>query len=320
MAHGLIILRIGANDSSMRICSLLPSATEIAFALGLGDSVVAVTHECDYPPEARTRQIVVKSIIDAARDGSAEIDQTIGKLLRAKKGIYTIDLPRFMEASPDLILTQELCDVCAVDYNEVVAAAQSLARKPEIISLAPSLLSDVLRDIELVGEAAGKKLEAEALVSRLKNRIDRVREQASCSDYRPRVACIEWLDPIYSAGHWVPEMVEWAGGIDGLGKKGRPSEKIDWDRIVQAAPEAIVLMPCGFEIERILREMHLLYRLPGWSDLPAVHKGNVFAVNGSAYFNRSGPRLVDGLEILAQIIHPEIFPWQASPEAAQRLN
>ncbi len=303
----------------MRICSLLPSATEIAFALGLGDSVVAVTHECDYPPEAKTKQIVVKSSIDAARSGSAEIDETVGKLLRAKKSIYTIDLPRFREANPDLILTQELCDVCAVNYNEVLAASASLARKPEIISLAPALLSDVLRDIELVGKMAGKKREAEIFVAHLQKRIDRVREKASRSDYRPRVACLEWLEPIYNAGHWIPEMVELAGGMDGLGKKGKPSEKIDWDRVIQSAPEVIVLMPCGFEIARTLKELRLLYQLPGWSDLPAVKKGNVFAVNGSAYFNRSGPRLVDGLEILARIIHPEIFPLQTAPEAAQRL-
>ena len=303
----------------MRICSLLPSATEIAFALGLGDSVVAVTHECDYPPEAKTKQIVVKSSIDAARSGSAEIDETVGKLLRAKKSIYTIDLPRFREANPDLILTQELCDVCAVNYNEVLAASASLARKPEIISLAPALLSDVLRDIELVGKMAGKKREAEIFVAHLQERIDRVREKASRSDYRPRGACLEWLEPIYNAGHWIPEMVELAGGMDELGEKGKPSEKIDWDRVVQSAPEVIVLMPCGFEIARTLKELRLLYQLPGWSDLPAVKKGNVFAVNGSSYFNRSGPRLVDGLEILARIIHPEIFPLQTAPEAAQRL-
>ncbi len=303
----------------MRICSLLPSATEIAFSLGLGDSVVAVTHECDYPPEAKTKQIVVKSSIDAARSSSAEIDETIGKLLKGKKGIYTIDLPRFREANPDLILTQELCDVCAVDYDEVVAATRSLARQPKIISLAPTLLSDVLRDIELVGEATGRKREAQVFVEQLRERIDRVRKQASRSDYRPRVACLEWLEPIYNAGHWVPEMVELAGGMDGLSKKGKPSEKVAWSQVVQFAPEVIVLMPCGFDIERAMKEVHLLYNLPGWSDLSAVKKRNLFAVNGSAYFNRSGPRLVDGLEILAQIIHPEIFPWEAPPEAARRL-
>ncbi|MGH7772329.1 MAG: ABC transporter substrate-binding protein, partial [Candidatus Binatia bacterium] len=154
----------------------------------------------------------------------------------------------------------------------------------------------------------------------LRGRIDRVREKASSSDLRPRVACLEWLDPIYSAGHWVPEMVELAGGTDGLAKKGVPSMKTDWNRVVEFAPEVIVLMPCGFDVERTLKEFHLLQRLPGWNELPAVKQQRVFAANGHAYFNRSGPRLVDGLEILAQVIHPEIFPWKTAPGAARRLG
>lgn len=304
----------------MRICSLLPSATEIAFALGLGDCVVGVTHECDYPAEAKKKPIVVKSIIDQHKSSSEEIDRIISEHLQAGKGIYSIDVPRLQEASPDLILTQELCDVCAVDYGEVVEASRSLPQKPKIISLNPSLLSDVLRDIERVGKATGKEREAEAVVAPLRKRIERVREQARLSDLRPRVACIEWLDPIYSAGHWAPEMVELAGGADGLAIKGEPSPRIDWEKVARFGPEVIVLMPCGFEIQRTLKEIHLLQRLPGWSDLPAVKEGRLFAVNGPAYFNRSGPRLVDGLEILAQIIHPEIFPWRTPPEAAHRVG
>ena len=304
----------------MRICSLLPSATEIAFALGLDDSVVAVTHECDYPPQARSKRVVVKSSIDPASQGSAEIDKSIGERLKDSRGVYTIDLPRLREADPDLILTQELCDVCAVDYNEVLSAARSLARKPKIISLTPTLLAGVLRDIELVGEATGKQREAGAVVGRLRARIDRVREQVAGAGTRPRVACIEWLDPIYIAGHWIPEMVELAGGTDELGKKGLPSEKTSWDRVVQSAPEVIVLMPCGFEVERTMKEFELLRRLPGWDDLPAVRERRVFAVNGSAYFNRPGPRLVDGLEILARLFHPKIFPAEPDAETARRVD
>ena len=304
----------------MRICSLLPSATEIAFALGLDDSVVAVTHECDYPPQARSKRVVVKSSIDPARQGSAEIDKSIGERLKGSRGVYTIDLPRLREADPDLILTQELCDVCAVDYDEVLSAARSLARKPKIISLTPTLLAGVLRDIELVGEATGKQREAGAVVGRLRARIDRVREQVAGAGTRPRVACIEWLDPIYTAGHWIPEMVELAGGRDELGKKGLPSEKTSWDRVVQSVPEVIVLMPCGFEVERTMKEFELLPRLPGWDDLPAVRERRVFAVNGSAYFNRPGPRLVDGLEILARLFHPKIFPGELDAETARRVD
>ena len=304
----------------MRICSLLPSAREIAFALGLGDSVVAVTHECDYPPEAKTKRVVVKNVIDAHTYSSHEINRVISERLRAKKSIYTIDLPAFKAADPDLILTQELCDVCAVDYNEVIEASQVLSQKPKIISLNPSLLSDVLREIEYVGQATGKEKVAEALVLHLRERIDQVRKQVSRADLRPRVACLEWLDPIYNAGHWVPEMVELAGGQEGLAQKARPSREINWEQVLDFAPEVMVLMPCGFDVKRTSEDARLLYSLPGWKELPAVRQGRVFAVNGHAYFNRSGPRLVDGLEILGQIIHPEIFPWQASVEAVQKLE
>lgn len=304
----------------MRICSLLPSATEIAFALGLGDEVVGVTHECDYPPEAKKRRVVVRSAINPHRHASGEIDRLVREHLQKKKSIYAIDLPMFQEANPDFILTQDLCDVCALDYNEVIEAARSLAQAPKIVSLSPSTLSEVLRDIEAVGEAAGRTPEAEALVTNLKRRIERVRERAASSDLKPRVACIEWLDPIYNAGHWVPEMVELAGGIDGLGEKGDPSKKITWETVRAFAPEVVILLPCGFDVARSLKEASLLSRLGGWKELPAVKSDRVYAVNGSAYFNRSGPRLIDGLEILAEIIHPEIFPWRASPEAAQRLS
>jgi iron complex transport system substrate-binding protein len=305
---------------AMRVCSLLPSATEIAFALGLGDSVVGVTHECDYPPEARKKPVVVKSAIDPRTNSSGQIDAIVNEYLQSKKSVYTIDLSRFREANPDVILTQELCDVCAVDYQEVAEAAKSLSKKPKIVSLTPASLLDVLGDITRVGEATGKEKEAKAFVDSLRKRIERVTNQASRSSSRPRVACLEWLDPIYTAGHWVPEMVELAGGKNGLGQKGLPSARIDWSRVADFAPEVIVLMPCGFDVQRTLREINLLYRLPGWSELPAVQEKRIFAVNGNAYFSRSGPRLVDGLEILAQIIHPETFPWQAPSEAAQRIG
>lgn len=304
----------------MRVCSLLPSATEIAFALGLGDSVVAVTHECDYPPEAKKKRVVVKSVIDAQSNSSHQINEAISERLRAGKSIYTIDLPAFKAADPELILTQELCDVCAVDYNEVLEASRLLSQRPKIISLNPSLLSDVLREIEYVGHATGREKEAAALVRHLKERVDQVENQASRSDLRPRVACLEWLDPIYNAGHWVPEMVELAGGQEGLAQKGRPSRQINWDEVLDFAPEVMVLMPCGFDVKRASEDARLLCALPGWKELPAVKQGKVFAVNGHAYFSRSGPRLVDGLEILGQLIHPEIFPWQASPEAARKLE
>ena len=303
----------------MRICSLLPSATEIAFALGLGDSLVGVSHECDYPPEAKQVTVVVRSNVDPYRNSSNEIDKIVARTVKANQSIYHIDLNLFQQANPDLILTQGLCDVCALDYDQVVQAAQSLAQQPKIISLNPVTLSDVLRDISHVGQNTGKTKQAELFVAGLSQRIESVRQRTASSDLRPKVACLEWLDPMYSAGHWVPEMVDIAGGIDGLAKVGQVSKKITWNMIQEYQPEIIILMPCGFTVERTLEELDLLYQRPGWNELPAIKEGRLFAVNGHAYFNRSGPRLVDGLEILAQIIHPEIFSWHATPDAARRL-
>ena len=303
----------------MRICSLLPSATEIVFSLGLGDDLVGVTHECDYPPEARSKPVVVRSLIDPEETSHA-IDTKVVELVKNNQRLYTIDLERFREVSPDLILTQELCDVCALDYAEVVQAAQYVSPKPRIVSLAPGSLADVLSDIARIGHATAKEREAETVVRELNERIAKVKQSAATSDRRPRVACLEWLDPLYSAGHWVPELVALAGGEEGLATKGKPSAKIQWEELKQFAPEAIVLMPCGLNIERTLREASLLAAFPGWDELPAVKQKRVFVVDGPSFFNRSGPRLIGGLEILAQIIHPEIFPWTATPAMAQRVE
>ena len=240
-------------------------------------------------------------------------------MLQAGQSLYTIDDEAFKAAAPDLILTQGLCDVCALDYKDVVQAAQSLSNKPTIVSLTPTCLTDVLDDILRVGEAAQRRKEAEAVVLDLQRRIEQVRQRSAQSSFRPKIACLEWFDPVYAAGHWVPEMVELAGGNDGLGRKGQPSAKVQWTEIRKLQPEVLMLMPCGFDARRTMQESALLQKLDGWKKLPAVKAGNVFAVNGHAYFSRPGPRLIDGLEILAQIIHPEIFPWKASPEAVQRI-
>jgi iron complex transport system substrate-binding protein len=303
----------------MRICSLLPSATEIAFALGLGDEIVGVTHECDYPPEAKKKPVVVHSAIDSCRLTSSEIDHQVGGLLQAGKNLYMIDDDAFKAAVPDVILTQGLCDVCALDYNDVVKAAQCLPHTPTIVSLIPHCLADVLDDILRVGEVTQRHRKAETLVLDLKRRVEAVRQHGPRFLSRPRVACIEWFDPIYAAGHWVPEMVELAGANDGLGRKGEPSAKIQWTQVLKFQPDIIVLMPCGFDVPRTMQESTLLQKLDGWSEIPAVKAGKVFAVNGHAYFSRPGPRLVDGLEILAQIVHPEIFPWNPPPDAVRRM-
>jgi iron complex transport system substrate-binding protein len=304
----------------MRVCSLLPAATEIAFALGLGDDVVGVTHECDYPAETRQKPIVVCSVIDSNRMTSRDIDQWVSERMRNGQGLYTIDEERLREAAPDVILTQGLCDVCAIDYEEVVSVSKTLPKKPKIVSLTPNCLTDVLDDIAHVGEATGQRKKAEQVIHDLEQRISAVREKVAQLSARPRVACLEWFDPIYAAGHWVPEMVALAGGQYGLGRKGEPSAKVDWTKVVEFAPDVIVLMPCGFDVRRALREAALLKKFDSWHKLPAVKAGKVFAVNGHAFFSRPGPRLVDGLEILGHIIHPEIFPMQVASEHAQKVT
>src|SRR4029453_17511873 len=300
----------------MRICSLLPGATEIAYALGLGDQIVGVTHECDYPHEAKQKRVVVRSGIDSARMSGLEIDRKVGELLQTGKGLYTIDEQAFVEAFPDIILTQGLCDVCALDYNEVVKAAELLPRSPLILSLNPHCLTDILDDILRVGKTTRGEAVARALVAELRQRVERIghREPAR----RPRVVCLEWFEPLYVAGHWVPEIVTLAGGFDVLGRKGEPSFKTEWSRIIDSKPDMILLMPCGFDVRRTVKESTPLRRLEGWHDLPAVKANNVYALNGSAYFSRPGPRLIKGLEILARIIHPnEIAGSLLESEAAK---
>jgi iron complex transport system substrate-binding protein len=302
----------------MRICSLLPGATEIAYALGLGDQIVGVTHECDYPHDAKQKRVVVRSGIDSTRMSGLEIDRKVGELLQAGKGLYTIDEQAFVEAAPDVILTQGLCDVCALDYNEVVKAAQLLPRAPLILSLNPHCLTDILDDILRVGEGTRREAAANALVSDLRRRMERIGYREP--DHRPRVVCLEWFEPLYVAGHWVPEMVALAGGYDMLGHKGEPSFKVEWSRIIDSKPAVILLMPCGFDVRRTVKESTPLRRLEGWKDLPAVQAGNVYALNGSAYFSRPGPRLVSGLEILARIMHPDEIKESLAESDATRLH
>ena len=292
---------------NMRICTLLPSATEIAFALGLGDSVTAVSHECDYPAEAREKPVVVRGRIDSDSSTSRQIDDRVQRTLSRGESLYGLDLELLRRLNPDLIVTQGLCDVCAVGYDDVMAAAGTLKPPARVLSLSPSSLGEVLSDIARVGNATGTSGRAETLVGGLRERVERVAAKVPEGSVRPRVACLEWLDPLYAAGHWVPEMVELAGGTDVLAAKHEPSARVSMETLSEAAPEVMVLMPCGFDESRTLREWEPLKDLPAWQAVPAVANGQVFAVDGSKFFNRPGPRLVDGLEILARLIHPALF-------------
>jgi iron complex transport system substrate-binding protein len=296
----------------LRICSLLPSATEIVFALGLNDHLVGVTHECDFPREASRLPVVTRSSLRHGTRDSLEIHHHISAALHTGSSIYTLDQELLERLDPDLILTQELCDVCAVSYELVKQAAQRLEGKHRVLSLEPTTLSGILATIEHVGDVAGVLERATTVVSDLRLRIAAVSGRAAKATRCPRVFVMEWLDPPFTAGHWVPEMVRLAGGRDPLGREGRPSAQIPWSRIVEYDPEIVVLIPCGFTLEQTVEGVEKIHLPDEWRRLTSTREARVYAANGSAYFNRPGPRIVDGLEILAEILHPALFPprWQ----------
>jgi iron complex transport system substrate-binding protein len=301
----------------MRIASLLPSATEILFALGLGDQVVAVSHECDYPSEASKRPVLTKSAIHQRIHRSAEVDREVDQ----KGGdIHEIDEKLLEKLQPDLILTQELCAVCAVSYTKVKEAARVLDADTKIISLEPSTLNDIVDNIRLVGKMTGRLEQSQHLAFEMLTRIDRVKKSTRNLSSRPRVFFMEWLQPPWAGGHWIPEMVDYAGGVEGLGRLGKPSHRLDWSDVVEYQPEIIVLSPCGFDVQGVVDQLNELSSYKGWERIPAFKSSKIFAVNASAYFSRPGPRIVKGLELLAQVIHPELFPGTLSTGDARRVD
>src|SRR5215212_5158771 len=281
---------------------------------GAGGTLVGVTHECDYPPGVERLPKLTSSEIEGRGMTSGEIDVAVESLMTDKGSLYALDAGLLEELAPDLILTQGLCDVCAVSTDLVERAAAGLKNDPEILTLNPTSLRDVLDDTTRVGEAVGRGYETREKISTLEGRLASVRARVAGLPY-PRVGCIEWLDPPFSAGHWVPEMVGIAGGEETLASPGLPSTRLSWDEVLEASPEVLVLMPCGFDARRTIEEAgRVLPRISGWEDLPAVRDGRVWAVDANAYFSRPAPRLVDGVEILARIFHPEVFP--EAPDAA----
>src|SRR5579884_2452232 len=300
----------------MRICSLLPSGTEILYTLGLGDQIVAVTHECDYPPEAASKPQVTRNMIDHEKLSSFEIDHQVSKSVGHHGSIYRLNNEALESLQPDLIVTQELCQVCAVSYSEVKRAIRVLKGETRVVSLEPNTLDEMLDNIIEVGEITGRQEIAQQRVAELRGRLEQVRARVKGAP-RCRVFAMEWLSPIYSGGHWVPEMVEIAGGHEILGQHGQKSQRLTPQQIIEAQPEVVVLMPCGFSLERAIAEYRRTPLFEGWQDLPAIRNGELYAVNGSAYFNRSGPRLIDGVEILAAILHPDRVTY---PGGYQRIE
>jgi len=285
----------------MRIVSLVPSATEILFALGLGLEVTAVTHECDHPPEARELPRVTRDVIGPGL-GPAQIDRAVRELTEQGRPIYTLDEERLTRLQPDLIVTQALCAVCAVSYDDVQAVAERLDSRPRVLALDSHTLGEVLGDVRVLAEATETRDAGVDLVQDAARRIDRVRLAVRARE-PARVAALEWLDPVYVAGHWTPQMVEYAGGIDVLGMPGESSERRGWDEVAAARPEVVVVMPCGYDAERAAEEAY------DYADeLAELGARRVVAVDAAAYFSRPGPRLVDGLELLGHVLHPDRLP------------
>jgi iron complex transport system substrate-binding protein len=295
----------------MRIVSLVPSATEMLFALGLGPEVVAVTHECDYPADALALPKVTRDVLPDGLSAS-EIDAAVKELTLAGESIYQLDAEALHELEPDLIVTQALCSVCAVSYDDVRAIADEIDTQPMVISLDPHTVGEVLGDARTLAQATDCKDAAVDLVLEASARIDRIRV-ATRTVRRPRVVALEWLDPPFAAGHWTPQLIGYAGGEDMLGLAGENSEEHSWEEVALMRPDIVIVMPCGYDDEIAHREAEM-HR----DELASLGAGEIVAVDASAYFSRPGPRIVDGLELLAHILHPELFP--DPPAGAQALT
>jgi iron complex transport system substrate-binding protein len=291
-----------------RIVSFLPSATEMACALGLEDAVLGVSHECDFPPAMRDKPVVVRAVLPVETMTQAEIDAAVSARMRDGQSLYAVDEDRVRALEPDLILTQDLCQVCAPSGNEVVQLLKALPKKPRVLYLTPKSLDGIFANIHELGDATGRNTEAAEVVARCKARLERL-AAATAELPRPRVFCMEWTDPVYCCGHWVPEMVRIAGGRDELGREGTDSVRIAWDDVLRYAPEVLIVMPCGYGLAKSAELAATLAERPGFRDLPAVRAGRVYAADANSYFARPGPRVVEGTELLAHLIHPERFDW-----------
>ncbi len=295
----------------MRIVSLLPSATEILFALGFDEEIVGVSHECDFPAQARTKRVVIHSRLPHNAP-PLEIDRLVREYVARGESLYSVDAAALEELAPDLIITQDLCQVCAASPDDLATTLARFPEPPEVLCLNPQDLGDVWRDILWVGEATCRGHEAEALLKKIGTRLGELECQLDNFEHRPRVAILEWLEPFYVAGHWVPEMIEVAGGKDVLGRKRTPSFRITAEDVIDAAPEILLIAQCGYSAQQARDEYRAMSFPEEWNAMPAVRNSQVYALDASGYFSRPGPRLITGIEALAKILHPEVV---VSPEA-----
>lgn len=288
-----------------RIVSFLPSATEMLYELGVGDQIVGVTHECNFPDDAKTKPRVIHSSFEPHNMDSGEIDKKIIDLMRTASDIYVVDEQVLKNVNPDLIVAQGLCEVCSPFTKEINRAVSILKNKPQVIILDPHNLNDILTNILEIAKNINKTNEAQSLISSLQKRIDYVKNKPKIS--KPKVLCVEWLDPLFTSGHWIPQMVEMAGGINGISMTGESSRKMKLEEVTKFDPDIIVLMPCGFGINRILEEYQKLAKTKEWKSIRAIQNGNVYAVDANSYFSKPSLRTITGLEILAKIINLETF-------------
>src|SRR5580692_13159158 len=303
----------------MRIVSLLPSATEILFALGFDKEIVGVSHECDYPVQAQTKRVVIHSRLphDAP---PAEIDRLVREYVSRGESLYSVDAAALEELAPDLIITQDLCQVCAASPDDLATTLARFPQPPEVLCLNPQDLGDVWRDILWVGEATCRGHEAEALLKKIGTRLGELECQLEGIEHRPRVAILEWLEPFYVAGHWVPEMIEVAGGKDVLGRKRTPSFRVTAEDVIDAAPEILLIAQCGYSARQAHDEYKAMTFPEEWNAIPAVRNSHVYAMDASGYFSRPGPRLMTGIEALAKILHPEVVVSREAESVAVHVS
>ena len=287
----------------------------MVYALGIGDRLTGVTHECDFPSDAKSKPVVSHPVIDLAGMTTEQIDAAISARIQRGESIYEIDELLLRDLEPDLIVTQDLCQVCAPSGNELSRALESLDAAPEVLFMSPNSVEDIQRNILELSVATGRDEAGNALVSEGASRLQNVRHAVRRAEKRPRVFCAEWVDPIFSSGHWLPQMVEIAGGFEGLGRSGSDSRRVTWSEVVEWSPEVVIVSPCGFHLSGAMEQARALQSLPEWNELPAVKTGRVYAVDADSYFARPGPRIIDGTELLAHLIHPAVASWIGPPDA-----
>jgi iron complex transport system substrate-binding protein len=305
---------IRGQMSALRIVSFLPAATEMIYLLGLADRLVGRTHECDYPEEVKDKPIIVDCALDLCQMTMAQIDVAVSEQLASGKSLYKVDEAKLRAAAPNLLVTQNLCQVCGPAGYEVSQVLKTLSDSPKIIWQTPRTFDEVLEAVRELGRETGTGAKAEEWAENAGSRVRKI-SAITKTLKKVRVSFLEWVDPVYAGGHWIPQMLEWAGAEDLNSKDGTDSVRIPWERVQGYLPEVILISPCGFTTSRALEQAALLASKPGWSALPAVRNGRVYAVDANAYFARPGPRLVEGLELMAHLIHPDRFAWNGAPDA-----